>query len=343
MTHGSYSRLLIGKPVMKYFNPSMLLVALLFFPVNNVIGQFNKGGRTAFQFVKIGIGARQTATGEASIAGVRDINSAFWNPAGISGVANAEASFTYTRWFSDLHIVAGAAGYHWDRVGVFALSYASLDYGKIPEALVSVPSGSSDTRTGATFGGGNLLVGLSFSRAFTNLLSIGGTVKFLQEQLFTYTVRVTAFDVGTHYETGFNGIRIAMAAQNFASSVKWLAESDREEGYDIPLIFRIGTSVSLLGTHQAFFSVGDQHRLDLMVDAVHTNDYAERFHVGGEYTFNEMFSLRGGYKFNYAEGNLSLGFGVKQTLAGFQWRLDYTYVNFTYLDSPHRLTVILGF
>jgi len=304
---------------------------------------FNKGGRTAMQFLKIGIGARQVAVGEACIAGVQDINAVFWNPAAITGVQSAEASFSYASWFANLSYMAGAVGYRWEDVGTFALSYASLDYGQIDEALVSISGGGSDTRTGNTFSGGDVLLGLSFSKEFSNHLSIGGTAKFIQEKLFIYGERLFAFDVGTFYDTHFKGIRIAMAAQNFAGSVKWLAVSDRQEGYDIPLVFRIGASANLLGVENAFLDVGELHRLTVNLDAIHTNDYAGRFHLGGEYEFSGFLSLRGGYRFNYNEGNVSFGIGVQQEVSGMHLRLDYAYVSFTYLESPHRITLSVAF
>ncbi|MBI2619829.1 MAG: PorV/PorQ family protein [Ignavibacteriales bacterium] len=325
------------------FNHPTALVCMILIPCLSPGQDFNKGGRTAFQFLKIGVGARQVALGEACIANVRDVNSAFWDPAGLSGVSFAEASVGYTTLFADLRYYTGAAAVRWAEVGVFALSYASLDYGDIPEALVSGQNGSSDTRTGSTFSGSDLMVGFSFSREFTDHLSIGGTVKLLREQLFNHSVSLTAFDVGTFYNTGFNEISLAMTAQNFAGSVKWLANSDREEGYDIPLIFRIGTSVSLIGNGNSFIDLGVEHAITVTFDAVHTNDYAERFHLGAEYTFSDVLTLRGGYKFNYEEGNASFGVGLQRQVSGINVRFDYAFVSFQHLESPHRLTVILGF
>lgn len=322
----------------------ILFSALLLGATDTTVAQtFNKGGRTAMQFLKIGVGARQVATGEACIAGVQDINAVFWNPAAIGGIQNAEASFSYASWFADLSYLSGAVGFHWEGVGTFAVSYATLDYGDLEESLVALSGGSSDTRTGNTFSGGDLLVGLSYSRAFTPNLFIGGTVKLIQEKLFIYDEKLVAFDVGTFYDTHFKGIRIAMSAQNFGGSVKWLDVSDREEGYDIPLIFRIGTSANLISPGNGFVDFGEAHRLRINLDAIHTNDYIGRFHLGGEYEFSEFLSLRGGYRFNYDEGNLALGLGLNQSIGGLHLRFDYAYVSFQYLDSPHRFTVSMAF
>lgn len=320
-----------------------LLVLIVLCPLQLGAQSFNKSGRTAFQFVKIGIGARQAALGEAAISEVRDINGVFWNPANITGVENGEASFTYTRWLADLNYYSGAAGFRWPGVGVIGLSYASLSYGDLEEALVSSPTGSSDTRTGNTFTGGDLMVGVSFAHEFTDQLSIGATAKYLQEKLFEEKVDIVAYDVGTNYSVGYKGIRIAMSAQNFGPSVSWLAQSDRPEGYDIPLYFRMGVSANLVGHEDGFVDFGSDSKVLFSVDAIHTNDYGDRLHMGAEYWFGDFLAVRGGYRFNYEEGNLSFGLGLNQTIAGNRFRVDYAYVSYEFLNSPHRLTVSFDF
>ncbi|HTX99810.1 MAG TPA: PorV/PorQ family protein [Bacteroidota bacterium] len=304
---------------------------------------FNKAGRAAFQFLKIGIGARQTGMGEASIAVVRDINTVFWDPAGLAGVASGEASFSYNKWLADLDYMAGAVGFRLGDVGVVGLSYSELSYGDIPEALAVSESGSSDTRTGNTFTGNDLSVGLSFARQFSENLSIGVTAKYLREKLFIYSASTFAFDVGTFYDTQFNGIKFAMSAQNFANSVKFLDVSDRKEGYDIPLLFTIGASIDLIKPVDAFLTAGDAHRLTLALETVNSNDYGERWNIGAEYAFFEFLFLRGGYRFNYDDGNTSFGIGLQKQLGDFNLRLDYSYVSFKYLSSPQRISLTLDF
>jgi hypothetical protein len=321
----------------------LVILALLICQLAVGADNFNKAGRTAMQFVKIGIGARQTALGEAGIVSVRDVNSMFWNPAAISGIQSTEASFSFNRWFADMNYYAGAAGVRLSNIGIVSLGFASLDYGNIQEALVKTGSGSSDTRTGGSFSGKDLMAGLSFSHEFTDRLSIGVTAKYLQEKLFVYSSSLVAFDVGTYYDTGFKGIKFGMSFQNFGKSVKFLDQSDREEGYDIPLIFRVGASLDLLNTGDAFFDAGPNHKLTLSFEALNTNDFGERYHVGGEYTLLGFLALRGGYRFNYDQGNLSLGVGLQQSISDLNVRVDYSFVNYTYLESPHRISLTIAY
>jgi hypothetical protein len=92
-----------------------------------------------------------------------------------------------------------------------------------------------------------------------------------------------------------------------------------------------------------FLSLGEDHRFVLSFDALNTNDYGERYHLGGEYSFMDFLHLRGGYRFNYAEGNLSFGVGLQKQLSTFLVSVDYSFVSYEFLESPHRLTLTIGF
>jgi hypothetical protein len=321
-----------------------LLVAVGMFAVQDTwAGGFNKAGRTSFQFMKIGIGARQSALGEASVAMIEDANGTFWNPACIGGIGSAEASFSYASWFAGMGYFAGAAGFSLGDIGVVAAGVSSLKYGDIQEALAI--GGISDTRTGNTFTGSDMMVTLSFAHRFSDALWIGVTGKYVAEKLFTYSSSAAAFDIGTLYNTGFKGIRFGMSFQNFSRSVRFLsaAVSDREdEGYDIPLVFRVGVAANLAGS-DGIVDLGESNRVSVSLESVNSNDYGDRWHVGAEYGFAEQLFLRAGYRINYDEGNFSCGVGLRQAVGGMDLRLDYSFVNYEYLESPHRITLSVGF
>ncbi len=306
---------------------------------------FNKAGRTSYQFLKIGIGARSAAMGEASVAHVRGASGVLVNPAALCGLSRAEASFNYVRWFADLHITAGALGLRVPEIGLFAVDYATLAYGDIQEALAFSPTGGLDTRTGQSFTGSDLAVGLSYAREFTDKLSIGVRVKYLREELFTYVNSLWAFDAGTFYDTGWRGVRLAMCAQNISRAAQWLpGGAGTRETFELPIVFRIGWSIDLLGADDLFLGRGPNGgRLTFNMDALHTNDYAERLHVGMEYELLGLLALRGGYRFNHDEGKWSLGLGLRSQLSTVELKLDYAFVAHRYLESPHRLSISLGF
>jgi hypothetical protein len=86
-----------------------------------------------------------------------------------------------------------------------------------------------------------------------------------------------------------------MSAQNFSSSARWLqTRAEEQQSFEIPTIYSIGASIDLVGGEELFLG-GDptQHRLSFNMDAVHSNDYAERLHFGVEYWAFNMIALRG--------------------------------------------------
>lgn len=322
----------------------IITVLLIIILSNHIDAQFNKVGRTALQFLKIGNGTRQVAQGEASIAYIKDVNAIFWNPAATAGIQGNEAAFNYNKWIADLNVLSGAVGIRFSNVGVFTFSFLQLDYGDLDEALISSTTGGLDTRTGSVFSGGDLMLGFGFARYFTDKLSIGINIKYIREDLYTYSSSLWAFDVGSYYETGWKGIRIAMSAQNFSGQARWMNTLEAEQqSYELPIIYRIGGSIDLFGGSNLLLGGNRYHKFTFSFDAIHTNDYGERLNLGIEYWFLEMLAIRGGYKFNYDEGNLSAGLGILQGIAGITLKFDYAYVYNEYLNSTHRFSVLLDF
>jgi hypothetical protein len=321
------------------------MIAITFIIFSTVAyGGFNKAGRTSLQFLKIGIGARPVAMGEACIANISGVNSAFWNPAAITSIDGGEVGFNYAQWIGDLNLMAGAIAYNWELIGAFSLYFVGLDYGDIEEALTTSATGNLDTRTGNYFSGNDLAIGFSYARQFTEQLSIGVSIKYLREELFTYNTSMVGFDVGSYYDTRWKGIKLAMTAQNFAKNARFIeTREDFEQEYELPLVFRVGWSIDLLGGDNLFFGGNPElHQLSYNMDLVHTNDFAERLHMGMEYWLFNKFALRAGYRFNYEEGNFSAGAGLDYPVGSMNLRVDYAYVDYDFLDATHRVSIIIG-
>jgi len=328
---------------LKHFQKIAIAITILIF--STVLqAEFNKAGRTSLQFLKIGIGSRPVAMGEACIANIYGVNAVFWNPAGIVYIDGGEVGFNYARWIGDLDLMAGAIVYNWEMIGAFSIYFIGLDYGDLEEALTTSPTGSLDTRTGSLFTGNDMAVGFSYARKFTNQLSIGFSIKYLREELYTYNTSMVSFDVGSYYDTGWKGIKLAMTAQNFSKQARFLETKEEfEQTYELPLVFRIGWSIDLLGGDNLFLGGNPElHKFSFNMDAVHTNDFAERLHLGVEYWLFNKFALRAGYRINYDEGNLSVGAGLDYPVGSMNLRVDYAYVDYDFLDATHRLSIIIG-
>jgi hypothetical protein len=59
-------------------------------------------GTSSAQFLKIGVGARAEAMGEAYGAVADDPYALYWNPAGLGRMSNPRLSLSYTMWLEDI-------------------------------------------------------------------------------------------------------------------------------------------------------------------------------------------------------------------------------------------------
>ena len=107
----------------------------------------------------------------------------------------------------------------------------------------------------------------------------------------------------------------------------------------LPLIFRVGLAYEPIKS--------EQHSLTLAVDALHPSDNYESMNIGAEYTFMNIFSIRGGYKSLFleeSEESFALGFGLqKQIIGNVTLYFDYAYQDFGRLSDIQKFTFAMSF
>ena len=89
------------------------------------------------------------------------------------------------------------------------------------------------------------------------------------------------------------------------------------------------------------------HKFIIDVDAKHPNDNYESLNVGGEYVFNNVIALRGGYKSLFlddSQESFALGAGFKQRILGnIAFYIDYAYQDFGILAAVHKISIGIDF
>lgn len=304
--------------------------------------QMKKVAQARMQFLKLGIGARAAAMGDAFIALSGDPISIFYNPAGCAGAQGLNLVLNQTNWIADIDHKAGVLSYNTGRYGVFIASYITVDYGTMERTVVDAHAWEGYISQGE-FSVGEYAVGLGYATSITDRFFIGGQVKYAYQDLATSHVwqylhtefetsrdmknetEAVAYDFGTFYNAGFKNIRIGMSVQNFANK-------------PLPLTFRFGAAIDL---NELLFPDADHHVLTLAADALHPKDYSERVHFGLEYVFDQTFALRGGYKLNYDEESFSGGAGLRITLEGLKLLFDYAFTDFGALGGVNRFSLTL--
>src|SRR5205814_9707308 len=105
------------------------VIGLLAMPAASVVWA-SSPGTTGAEVLKIGVGARSIAMGEAYVAQADDVSSLYWNPGGLALMQERQASFMYDQMYQGLNYshAALAIPLENDAVGA-SLSY--LGYGNI--------------------------------------------------------------------------------------------------------------------------------------------------------------------------------------------------------------------
>lgn len=287
---------------------------------------FSKTGSAGLQFLKIGVGARETAMGEAVTASVKDANAAFWNPAGLAYVDNYQAQFSHNNWLVDSRQIAASVAFP---LGSFSLAVSAENFAinDFEETTVSNPEG-----TGRMVRAGDMLIGIAAARRFTDRLSIGGQIKYVREKLDDYSLGNVLFDVGAMYTTGFRNLRLGFALQHFGPDMKLVNQSFRT-----PLLFRVNAADEIVD----FSSVSWTAAFEL----VHSTDNVEVVNIGTEVKLYQMIFLRGGYRVNTDEGKMSFGVGVlSPEVSGMNIKFDYSFVKSEIVfQDIHRISVGFNF
>lgn len=302
-------------------------------------------GQSGWQFLKINGDPRQAAMGGAFTAiAYGNANAVFGNPAAIAGVEKYDLQLNTVRWVADIKHQSAAFAAHWEGVGVLALSFAALDYGDIPEtvnALIPDENRTEAVITGSFFSAQDMAVGLSYGRKITDKLALGGSVRWLQQEIAELRMRNWSLDFGTVYHTGLKSLRLAMSARNFGpdSHLTGWNEQYQAEPDDIrmPLDFRVGLAMDFLNAKES------PHLLTVALDGDHPNDGPEKFHLGAEYHFEHKLALRAGYRFNYDEQGVTLGAGVNYSFAGLAGTANYAFVDFGALSQVHMFSFGMAF
>jgi hypothetical protein len=306
-------------------------------------------GTSMANFLKIGVGARAAGMGNAFVAVADDASTLYWNPGGIAMLEQGEISIGTTNWVLDTRLYFFGGTLDLGNVGVLGLSVNRFDSGDIEETTVYQPDG-----TGRTFNASNMAVGLTYSRQMTDRFGAGITIKYVSESLDRTNASAIAIDVGSLFVTDFlNNMRIGFNLSNLGSQMrltgsdlliqvpqdlgtKFVPADMATETWDLPLLFRFGIATDVFS--------GSMQRLTVAADVLDSRDYRYRIHTGGEWSFREILFLRGGYKFNYDDGNLSLGAGLQlPDLDGFGVRFDYSYESLEFLEDVQRISLRLTY
>ncbi|MFH1715393.1 MAG: PorV/PorQ family protein [Elusimicrobiota bacterium] len=282
-------------------------------------------GTAGAQFLKFGAGSRAAAMGNAQTALTDDVNSIYWNPAGLNDVEAKEVSFMHTIWFQDI-------GYQY-------FAYAQpLKKGAIGCSIQYLSMSAIDkydntaTALNETYKPSDIAVTLSYAKVVKDI-PVGAGIKYIRSTIDDETAQALAIDLGGKYNLMNGHLVVGLAMQNLGTKMKFISEAD-------PLPFTIKTGAVY---KMARFGGVFNFALDLNAPV----DDALSIGLGTEYvySFNKKFTFspRVGYKTEDSEldgtSGVTAGFGFGYNNAA----LDYAWTPYGELGDAHKISLLVRF
>lgn len=298
----------------------------------DVYGQA-KVGTAGAKFLDIGISARAMGMGEAYSAIANDVSAIYYNPAGLTQLFSREAMFTHIDYPAGINYEFAAVALPVEALaGVIGIGFYNLNSGDIPLTTYGY-LGNTETGVfeGEYFRAVDYAVSLSYARSLTEHFSLGGTFKLIGEYYDNESARGWAADVGTLYDTGYRGFKIAISIVNFGPDMQMV-----QQEYPLPINFKFGSSFNFIESpdHLAVFAL----------EGAHPSDNLEQYNAGIEYWYLEKFSVRVGNRFNYDTDGFTAGAGMKWPFGeASEIRVDYSYQDFGFLREIHRFSFAVAF
>ena len=277
-----------------------------------------EAGTSGFLFLRLGNGARAGGMGEAFTAVADDATSIYWNPAGMANVRGVELNLTHSEWlqgirFEQVSVVNEMFG------GTAGISFTGVYYGAM-DRYGSFPSLEPD----GTFAPYDLSFSGGYAYDVLPNLSVGATAKLIYEKIDFESATGWAVDAGLLHRSMIKGLTLAASMLNLGPQASFITEK-----FYPPFQLRGGACYR----YDAAWLRGG---LLLAADAVFPNDGDAKLHMGMEYRYRNMLSVRAGYKANYYTQGPTLGVGVYYR----SFRFDYAFMPMEFdLGDSHRFSL----
>lgn len=272
---------------------------------------------TGLSFLKVGVGARSVALGNAVVSHVDDASAMGWNPGALPLLRGTSAELMHQESLDGVrfeyaaltHAFGARHGGGISFQGVWTNPLQGYDESAQPRGEF----GYSD-------------VGLSVGYGFSPIerVGVGAAVEYLREAIDTYTATGVAWNFGVQAREILPRTDAGFAVLHVGSDMKYVTQSFR-----LPLTMQGGLShLVTLGT------IGGTVRLAAEMRKVRDEDACGL--VGAEYEYQHTARVQIGYRSGQDSESMSFGLGVgRERIRG-----QYSFVPFkNNLGDQHRIAL----
>lgn len=307
----------------QYIFTICFILGIFVFPQTGKAGNEDRAGSAGATELLINPFAKSSGWAGANTSFARGIEGSYLNIAGLSFVRQTEVNFSTTNYLSGSDITIGNFGFaqRVSETGVLGFSIMAMNFGEIDITRVDLPEGGIG-KYSPTFAN----VGVSYAKAFSNSIYGGMTFRVISEQIHDVSAFGAALDAGIQYVTGrYEQLRLGVAMRNVGPKMKFggdgfafrtgmgdlgneITVQQRVADFELPSLVNIGASWDVIqigrDTSDNDIKMPAMHRITLAGN-FRSNSFTKDQIMGGiEYSFKDMFMVRGGYAWEKGIGNI---------------------------------------
>ncbi|NIN92907.1 PorV/PorQ family protein [bacterium] len=277
-------------------------------------------GTTGANFLKIAVGARPLGMGGAFVAVADDVNTVWWNPAGVATIKRKEATLMHNEMGEDIsyQFLAYNQPVRKLRGGLGgSISYLSVS------DIQGYSPGGIKTKKLSTY---DLAISLCYGLKIVPSVSGGINFKFIAEKLADKKASTCALDIGGLWNTPVSGLQLGFNIQNLGGGIKFIQERS-----SLPLNGKLGCAYEF-----KFFGAQSIVAVDVNIPV----DYSVFVNGGVECKIYDLIALRAGFK---SKDDLSSGLRLGIGIGGKNLAVDYSWLSRGDFEDSHRMSATLRF
>ncbi len=247
----------------------------------------------------------------ANVAGAEAMKS---NIAGLAFVEKTDIGISYNAYLKStgISIYNLAFAQRLGNAGVVGFNIMSVDYGEIMVTDYNHPTGGVGSYKPAFYN-----IQLGFAKEFSHSIHAGVAATIVSEKITNAGAMGAAFEAGVQYVTGIqDNFHFGVTLRNVGTNMKFtgpgfsfdsetpelgydLSRQTPSERFELPTYLNIAAAYDfyLDGKHLAKEDDQPKHRLSVMAGFTSNSFNNDFIHGGLEYSFRDMFMVRGGYRY----------------------------------------------
>lgn len=310
---------------------------IFFVVLLNIIALYNIYSQetATYNFLRLDVDAKSAALAGSYVSAENDVNSIFYNPAGLATLQQPQISAGFFKYLMDINSGNAAYSQKYKDAGYFGIGVRYVNYGsfdKVDENYVNQ----------GTFSANDLAVSFGYANTYDSVFHFGANVKFIYSNIDVYKSTGLALDLGALYDIPSYLTTIGVSLLNAGAQISTY-NGVKEK---LPLDLRVGASKRLeylpVTVYLSFNNLTEKQ--DNFIS------HFKNFTLGGEFEVSDYIVLRAGYdnliRQNLETGN-STGLGGFSAGLGFQYEnrymFDYSFNSIGKVGAVHRINLRYNF